>query len=417
MIEPFAHLASLYTEGNRVEVETRVLSSPYGAPHQRVPAPYSEGQLQALLKLIERPALTSAQLRAEWPALQELGWVQGEQLALSRARALEQIGQRLYETLFPRGRVRTALNVSLSQARKARQPLPFQLQFDREAGYLARLPWELLRDEQGYLVRNGRLALARYIAFKSPLTALLVRGPLRVLVVISRPRGLAALDRDGELAALRESLGSLSAQEGLRVDVLERATWRGLVEALSSGTYHIIHFDGHGDFGRRCPQCRRLAPLDELTCTGRGERGALCGQPLAGVPAQGYLAFERQDGEVDWRSAENLAAALFRNPETRLAVLSACRSAMVGGGAVFAGTAPALIGMGVPAVAAMQFEVPLYATVAFTEVFYGAVAQRRPLIDAMAEARTALDDDCWYRPTLYLRGHGDPRGVLFGSES
>ncbi|MDI7277912.1 MAG: CHAT domain-containing protein, partial [Anaerolineae bacterium] len=125
-------------------------------------------------------------------------------------------------------------------------------------------------------------------------------------------------------------------------------------------------------------------------------------------------AFERAGGGADWRSAENLAAALFRNPQVRLAVLSACRSGTVGGALVFSGAGPALIGAGVPAVVAMQCEVPLYATVAFAEAFYAALAERLPLVQAVANARTHLDDEMWYRPALYLRGRNDPRGILFG---
>ncbi len=345
--------------------------------------------------------------------LRRLGWSEDGRPALPRTDLLRRVGRQLYDTLFPRGPVRTALNVSLGLARRVRAPLPFRLHLDRDAGYLARLPWELLCDEQGYLVQSGRLSLARYIAFKAPQTALAVRGPLRALVVVSRPSDLPVLDEGAEVSALRAGLASVAGLKGIEVHELTSPTWLEFVGALSSGTYHIVHFDGHGDFGRRCPACRRLAPAQSTVCAQPQERGS-CGASLEGIAPRGYLAFERQNGAADWRSAENLAAALFRSPEVRLVVLSACRSATVGNGTLFAGTAPALIGMGVPAVVAMQTEVPLYATVAFAEAFYGAVAHRRPLVEAITEARAGLDDDDWYRPALYLRGRGDPRGVLFG---
>ncbi len=414
-LEPFEHLLAICGEGPRPELETRVLSSQWGTPAQRTTLPYTAEQAEAVLKLMERTAFTAADFRAELPALRDLGWLQEEQLALPRAELLAQVGRQLYGTLFPRGPVRTALNVGLSQARLARAPLGFQLHLDREAGRLARLPWELLHDEHGYLVQSGRLALARYIAFKAPPTPVAVHGPLNVLVVVARPPDLPMLDEQAELAALRGSLASLAEQRGLQVDLLAPPTWRAFVDALSSRPYHIVHFDGHGEFGRRCPACHRLAGPAVTLCQADGRRkGALCGARLGQVAAQGYLAFERQDGVTDWRSAENLAAALFRNPEVRLAVLSACRSATVGSGPLFGGTAPALIGMGVPAVVAMQSEVPLYATVAFAEAFYAALARRQPLTDAVAEARAHLDDECWYRPALYLRGRSDARGTLFG---
>mgnify|MGYP005852805163 CR=1 FL=1 len=414
-VKPFEHLIAIYNEDGQPSLETRVLSSPWGTPSQRSYLPYSPEQIDALLKLIERPTLVAADLASEMSALQSLGWVQEGRPAPPRADLLQQVGRRLYEALFPRGPVRTALNVSLSQARRARTVLPFQLHLDKEAGCLARLPWELLHDEQGYLVRSGRLALARYIAFKAPPTAIAIQGPLRVLVVVSRPHDLPTLDEEAELSALKNSLASLAEHRGLKIDLLESATWRAFVDALSSAPYHIVHFDGHGDFGRRCPNCRQLAAPSQTVCTARSARGGtVCGTRLTQVNPQGCLAFERWDGAADWHSAGSLAAALFRNPEIRLAVLSACRSAAVGNGPLFGGTAPALIGMGVPAAVAMQLEVPLYATAAFAEAFYAALAQRRPLIEAVAAARAALDDDTWYCPALYLRGHNDPWGWLFG---
>ena len=415
-IDPLEHLVALCDDGEQPMIETRVLASPCGTPSQRVPLPYTPDEVDALLKVIEQPTFVAVRFQSEMPTLAGLGWLQEGRLALPRAALLEQVGRRLYETLFPRGRVRTALSVGLSQARHARTSLTLQLHLDKEAGYLARLPWELLHDGQGYLVRSGRLALARYIAFKAPLTPLSIQGPLRVLVVISRPQDLPMLDSKAELTGLKDSLASLAQQQGLEVHVLPSPTWRAFVDALASAPYHIVHFDGHGDFGRRCPSCHRLAGLSEGRCPARS-RGQVCSEPLDQVSPQGYLAFERPDGTTDWRSAENLAAALFRNPQVRLAVLTACRSAMVGSGLLFGGTAPALIGMGVPAVVAMQFEVPLYATAAFTEAFYAALAERQPVVEAVARGRAQLDDDSWYRPALYLRGRGDPHGMLFADRS
>lgn len=413
LVDVLQHLIANCDDGQGPALETRVLASRWGTPAERVALPYAPEEVDALLRVVEQPAFSAAELGPQVLILRRLGWVQGDELVLPRQRLLEAIGGRLYETLFPRGPVRTVLNIALGQARRARVPLPFQLHLDRDAGYLARLPWELVHDGQEFLVRSGRLGLARYIAFRAPATALALEGPLRVLVVVARPRDLPGLDEAAELTALREGLAGLAAERGLEVEVLAAPTWRAFVDALSAAPYHVVHFDGHGDFGRRCPACRRLAPATDAICRAPAGRGALCGTPLSGASLQGYLAFERADGAVDWRSAENLAAALFRNPAVRLAVLSACRSAAVGEGSLFAGTAPALIGMGVPAVAAMQFEVPLYATVAFAEAFYGALAERAPLTDAVARARAELDDDTWYCPALYLRSRGDPRGALF----
>ena len=403
-LPPFEHLLSLGGEGT-TPLEARVLSSPYGTPAQRTTLPFAFGQVEAVLRAVERPTPDPADL----PTLSALGWAQEGQWAMPRGELLRRVGMRLYDALFPPGPVRTTLAVALARAREMRSPLPLQLHLDREAGYLGRLPWELACDEQGYLVQGGRMALARYLDFPAPPTATALNGALKVLVIVSRPTDLPALNEEAELQALRDSLAALNERRGLEVYLLQPATWREFVDAVSSERFHIVHFDGHGDFGRRCPRCRRVISVPATTCR------AGCGANLLGIAPQGHLAFQRADGTADWRSPENLAAALFRSSELRLAVLSACRSGAVGKGSLFAGLGPALIGLGVPAVVAMQAEVSLEATTAFAGAFYGALAAGQSLLDATAIARAQLDEEAWFRPALYLRSKGDARGTLLGN--
>jgi hypothetical protein len=111
---------------------------------------------------------------------------------------------------------------------------------------------------------------------------------------------------------------------------------------------------------------------------------------------------------------------LLADAGVRLAVLTACKSAVVAGQSVFSGMGPALIQAGVPAVVAMQFSVTVDAAKSFTRSFYLALAQYAPVTKAMGLARAALfvDETAWYRPVLYLRMDAkNPEGKLFARKS
>ncbi|MDI7277889.1 MAG: hypothetical protein QME94_18060, partial [Anaerolineae bacterium] len=62
-------------------LETRVVLSPYGTPRQKVTSPYTLDQVDALLRLIERPAFSAVELAVEVPVLEDLGWVHEGRLA------------------------------------------------------------------------------------------------------------------------------------------------------------------------------------------------------------------------------------------------------------------------------------------------------------------------------------------------
>ena len=165
---------------------------------------------------------------------------------------------------------------------------------------------------------------------------------------------------------------------------------------------HILHFDGHGGFGRRCPgiSSGRLRAAQR----GKPEPSAAAASVTWTGQPQGYLAFEARNKRPHWVSAREVSN-LLADAGVRLAVLTACKSAVVAGQSVFSGMGPALIQAGVPAVVAMQFSVTVEAAKSFTRSFYLALAQYVPLTQAMGQARAALfaDETAWYRPVLYLR--------------
>jgi hypothetical protein len=214
------------------------------------------------------------------------------------------------------------------------------------------------------------------------------------------------------------------AQEHFSLHPQQVSSYAGLEDYLSrhcgDDSPDIIHFDGHGTFGRRCKKCPTVTTRRSV------DRCTNCSQSLEGLKPQGYLVFENAQGRPDYRSADEFAdlvrqALVSVNHEarggTRLIVLSACRSGVArGAGLVFNGVAQRLIDAGVPAVVAMQFSIRADAAERFAGRLYQQIAAGAPLVTAMSWGRTALGDDAgdqWYRPVLYLRWRDNEGGQLF----
>ena len=292
-------------------------------------------------------------------------------------------------------------------------------------------PWELLYDPaRDFVFANQGATLIRYVACPLPVPKLMTSDALNLLLVtarpISQPTDPIQLPQlaDTESKAIEGGLAEPIAKGAIRLESLppatpSRSTWELLSDYLTTHTDaqapHILHFDGHGGFGRRCAiapaGCGLLNAARDTVCRG-------CKQPLDGS-AQGYLAFEARNKWPHWVSAGEMSNQL-KGTRVRLAVLTACKSAVVAGQSVFSGMGPALIQAGVPAVAAMQFTVTDKAAKSFTGSFYLALAQDMPVTQAMGLARAALfaDATAWYRPVLYLRTDAkNPEGKLFSGRA
>lgn len=78
---------------------------------------------------------------------------------------------------------------------------------------------------------------------------------LRILVIVSRPLDLPDLPNLADQWALQSGLYRVQAPAYLKM--LRPPTVEGLRTEILNG-YDIVHFDGHGAFGRRCPNCGAL---------------------------------------------------------------------------------------------------------------------------------------------------------------
>ncbi|MBK9091831.1 MAG: CHAT domain-containing protein [Anaerolineae bacterium] len=385
-----------------LEFEVRALETPMGEPRTSGRLPVDTTDLVAVLKVLEKSGYTPDDFTsAQTEALQRVGLVRDGRLVADH---LKRIGKGLYDALFP-GHVGVAFQMAFNQARLNRATIFLQLRFDHDAVDLARYPWELVHDGQRHLVSAGAVEMARYITYGEAALTLPVKPPAQMLFVESRPRDLTTLPQENERLAVWNALQSLTSAGKLIPERLETPTYDALLDRIGGADYHLIHFDGHGIFARRCSQCRTMNYSHLTVCLS-------CQTPLDDVPPFGYLAFEDNSGAADFVSTEDMENLLL-NSQVRLMFLSACQTGIVRGESLFGGLGPGLIRSGVPAVVAMQFSVPVIATINFAESFYTALARGETVSRAVAQGRRRLfRGNTWFIPTLYLRSQDD-EGHLF----
>jgi hypothetical protein len=396
---------------SRDKAQVTVTDSPAGDWQYTMAHPFDPVTLDGLLQVLEKGDLSRCELKVgEEQSLCRLGVMENNRLVGPEERA-KRIGQCLYDGLFPPAEgadrdLRAMVETALEQAVQSRRPVPIQLCFDLNAVDLARIPWELLCRGDDPLVLRERLCLTRYITFNRPTVPFPVTDRLEVLVVTARPENIPPLDPTAECLAIEAAFECSEAKDRIHVDHLEPPTLGAFVDRISSHVYHIVHFDGHGTFGRRCRFCERFTTIELPICTNPD-----CTARLCGVEPEGCLAFEDSAGQAHLVAASELITALSMS-HVRLFVASACQSATVGGTSALNSVAPRLI-QEVPAVVGMQFSVPDTSARDFAGPFYRALARGDSIAAAVADGRRALcESHTWYIPALYLRSQ-DGEGKLF----
>lgn len=343
---------------------------------------------------------------------------------------LKRIGQLLYDSLG--NEIQALLQASLAQAKQQNVWLHVRLEFPQDAPKFVRLtdyPWEIMADDREHLTLQGT-TFSRYITYSSPAPNIAASEALNVLLVASRASdsllGLEALP-NREAAAIATGLEHATAQGKIHLEKLPAVTRKALRSSLmkhsGSSRPHVLHFDGHGYFGRRCDRdgCGRMhKPVGT-------ERCEAC-QNILGEP-QGYLLFEDEAGGPDYISARELGEllgnlALSEVPDSPqgivLAVLSGCKTGLsLLQDSVFNGVAQNLISQGIPAVVAMQYSVSVGAAGNFAEAFYQSLGKAESVAIALRRGQSAMgiEGQQWYRPVLYLRWMDNEGGQLFAAEA
>ncbi|NEO55631.1 MAG: CHAT domain-containing protein [Okeania sp. SIO3B5] len=358
------------------------------------------------------------------------GWLNEAQTNFT-SDILKKIGQDIYQTLFPSLEARELLSRRLGTL-EANEQLHIQLQFSAKISERGRLPdylWELACDDRSFLTEQ-KVTFSRLIAFPKNVPNFPTVEQINVLLVSSTvgdtELGLLNLDFQ-EQEAIYESLKKAEIAVECKKNISFKELGDYLTQIPLEKTPHIIHFDGHGYFGKRCNKfdCCAINKSKATHCR-------KCNSPLEKTP-QGYLLFkpniDDREREADYISAKEISDliqnsnfGLENQPElgVRLVVMSACKSGWTrGSDSVFNGIAQQLIAQQIPAVVAMQYNVIVDAATAFAERFYQALANRKPLTTAVSVGQTAMgrEGNQWYRPVLYLRWENNDGGRLFGEDT
>ena len=184
---------------------------------------------------------------------------------------------------------------------------------------------------------------------------------------------------------------------------------------------HIIHFDGHGEFGRRCHQCRdKIFSSTVEKCENKN-----CDCSLEAT--QGYLKWKNNEDKTDYVSSEEFVELINSiDPKPKLVVLAACKSAYANRGeSVFNGFAQRLIAEEVCAVVGFSFSIKDKSAQHFIEHFYRKlIVQNKSLLDSVHLGTYLIPEKDkkyeWYKPVLFMRyGEGVEDGniVRFPSEN
>lgn len=296
-----------------------------------------------------------------------------------RARVL---GQRLFESVMA-GPVHGLFRRSRDRADAERKGLRVQLRIT--PARLALIKWEYLYDpvEGDFVCLSDRTPVVRYHELGLPPEPLTVDPPLSILAVVAAPVDRAPLDAAGERHHVERALETLRAAGKVRLEWLDGSTSRHLQRALRRGSYHVLHFVGHGGFDT--------------------------------VADEGVLMLTDDAGRAAPFGATQFGRLLHDHPPLRLVVLNACLGARGSGTNGFASAAATLIRRGIPAAIAMQHEISDAAAVEFARALYEALGEGRPVDAAMTDARKAVSFAAsrsleWGTPVLHLRA---PDGVLF----
>lgn len=227
------------------------------------------------------------------------------------------------------------------------------------------LPWELLYSPDYQFLAPSLAGMYRSLnnfAVRAELEAL-PQDKLNILLVIARPYGERDISLKTIARPMLEALKPIRQQVSLKV--LRPPSFDEFQQELNAhkGFYHIVHFDGHGDFD---PNSRGF-------------------QHSFGSAGQGVLVFEHLDGSPQVITAAQIAQNL-RDCDIPIFILNACKSAQEGSGS-FSSVATQLVSLGAKGVVAMAYSVYADAAKHFIGRLYEQLIRGVSLDRAVADGR------------------------------
>ena len=337
--------------------------------------------------------------------------------------------------------VQAMLRSVIQRTLRRRGTVALTFSFAAGCDEFVRYPWELLHNGEHFLLASGVFTLTRALLRPGEIADdLPVHPPLRMLYISASPKNCASLETERSFEAMQRALADQIEKGSILLDRIDQVTFDDLVSYLSMhggvGLFddnetmlpcYVVHFDGHGAFGRLCPEedCRKLNEADTSKCVD-------CQVSLNRVKAQTYLCFCNEEGENSYIDTQSLRE-IFMSSDVRLIVLSACETATLLGedvghhhhGVNYDTTlATALVMDQVPAVVAMPYSLHDDISPTFMFHFYEALGQGRTLEEALSRARHAMlpkhNHQGWFIPVLYRHvseGHEVPVPLLAGRDA
>jgi tetratricopeptide (TPR) repeat protein len=286
-------------------------------------------------------------------------------------------GQRLFELVFPRST--KAWDFFCEATREGLDKCEINISSDDPT--VLNLPWELVYSPDYQFLAPSLAGMYRSLS-GHPVRAEMGQLPqdkLNILLVIARPYGEKDVALKTIARPLLEALKPI--QKYVNLKVLRPPSFEEFERELNAhkGFYHIVHFDGHGNF--------------DPDSTGF--------QYSFGSKGQGVLVFENIDGSPQIITATQIAQSL-NDCRVPIFVLNACKSAQEGDGS-FSSVATRLVSLGAKGVVAMAYNVQVEAAKHFIGRFYQQLVLGTDVSTAVAAAR---------RQVLNQRLRPSPKGDL-----
>ncbi|UKP00070.1 CHAT domain-containing protein [Nostoc sp. UHCC 0870] len=219
------------------------------------------------------------------------------------------------------------------------------------------LPWELLYSPDYQFLAPSLAGMYRSLSSQGVRAALppMPDDQLNILLVIARPYGERDINFKTIARPLLTALQPIRQQVNLKV--LRPPSLREFEAELQAhkGFYHIVHFDGHGDFDNE---------------------------------TQGVLVFEDDEGNPQTVNAREIAQYL-RDCRVPIFVLNACKSGQVGEEA-FSSVAGQLVKLGAKGVVAMAYKVQAKGAEHFIGRFYRELVRGECIAAAVAAGRKSM---------------------------
>lgn len=262
------------------------------------------------------------------------------------------------------------------------------------------IPWELIRNPHSRtcLALSAASFVRSQRAGQTTLAAAREAEKVRILLVICRPRGGEDVPFRSVAARLVTGLGE-AARGAFDLHVLRPPTYEQLAKTLglareNGAPFHIVHFDGHGNYADVERLAEHAPVLSSLTL--KGEPGG----------SHGVLAFEDPAHKTNTEYVDGFRlGALLRDCAVPVLVLNACQSAFAEARPqpatdnstetrqeveAYGSLAQAVMEAGAAGVVAMRYSVYVVTAAQFVAELYGALARGRHLGEAVSWARKNL---------------------------